>query len=165
MDTSKCRRFVVLLTFIGATWSEPGDTSSKPRPLAPPSRLRAFRAASHRSLCFSYRDSPHNLTEAESSFLPDPARATRGPCQDRDTDLLRTHLLRLADPQSCAPEGQVLVEAPTYGFGSMVSGWLKPFMYTVEHNLTMWSPLLKVEPPYYSCTARSPRGLCFYHNN
>mmetsp|Transcript_6307 Transcript_6307/g.14518 ORF Transcript_6307/g.14518 Transcript_6307/m.14518 type:complete len:261 (+) Transcript_6307:196-978(+) len=97
-------------------------------------------------LCFSFESKAHNLTERLSHFLPDPSKAEPGPCRDAAAAALRSRLRALADPpgpEGCAAERTVIAEAPAFGFGSMMSGWIKPYMYAVDHNLTLWSPRLK----------------------
>ena len=117
------------------------DADDDPKGMVP---LSPFRGQLLHKLCFNFRDNPHNTTEAHYSFMPDPAKGRPGACQDPDAEKLRAFLLKLAHPSSCAPKGQVLTEGPTIGVGGMMTSWLRPYMYAVEHKYSMWSPLLKV---------------------
>jgi len=116
------------------------DADDDPKGMVP---LSPFRGQLLHKLCFNFRDNPHNTTEAHYSFMPDPAKGRPGACQDPDAEKLRAFLLKLAHPSSCAPKGQVLTEGPTIGVGGMMTSWLRPYMYAVEHKYSMWSPLLK----------------------
>jgi hypothetical protein len=87
-------------------------------------------------------------------FLPSlnqmPLQANRGStnsnhaatahCYDSNALTLRNHLSSLAQPKVCLAGKQAKAMKAPFAFGSMVSSWMKPYMWSVEHNYSFWSP-------------------------
>ena len=93
--------------------------------------------------CFSFGNISHDFVLQNMFYFPDPASSgLNGPCPDHESDLLRAHLGRLSARGNCAVKNQLIAAGPPFGFGSLVTSWIKPFMFAVDQNLSFWSPSL-----------------------
>ena len=73
---------------------------------------------------------------------------------------LQAHLTRLSSPAMCIAEDNVVTGVVNFGFGSMVSSWVKPLMYAFESNLTFWSPPLSSFRAGRGKTSPGAKGRC-----
>ena len=87
------------------------------------------------SLCFSFDDVPHDFTLKHASYLPDPAKAVPGGCQDSSAVALRHHLERLGSPKECMAGMQLTTDNVGYGFGSVLNSWIKVWGFGEQPSL------------------------------
>jgi len=60
----------------------------------------------------------------------------------------------------CIAEDNEITGVVNFGFWSMVSSWVKPFMYAVESNLKVWSPPLSSFRAGRGKTSPGAEGRC-----
>jgi len=79
--------------------------------------------------CYAFASKPHNYLLQNTFFYPDARSGVPGPCNDEMTKVLRQHLLDAASPSTCVNSNQVTTGGPPFGFGSMITSWVKVCQY------------------------------------
>lgn len=95
------------------------------------------------SVCFAFESMSHNFMTTHSRFVPDLKAGVSGErCQDPLADFLRKEIVLRQSAANCSAKNMITTLPMPVGFGSMMSSFVKPFMYSLDNNLVFVSPPL-----------------------
>ena len=136
--------------------------------------------------CYAFTSKPHDYLLRNTFFYPDVQSGERGACADKMTNILRQHLREVAAPAQCLNKNQITTGGPPFGFGSMITSWVKvsqcklivrelfalivlknalsficlqPLMYALDNNISFWSPNLGSYKDQYTHTIHARCNL------
>ncbi|KAL7545460.1 hypothetical protein ACHAWF_008809 [Thalassiosira exigua] len=94
-------------------------------------------------LCFRHSMVPHDFMLKSNSFFPDPISSNCNTSDEGDTaEALSIDIHQRQSPISCNVSRQLYIDGQdlSFGFGSMINSWIKPFMYSLDNDYQFWSP-------------------------